>query len=159
MNILLVSPLPPPAGGIASWICRYREYCEQHGIRLSIVNIAVRGKRVQRIIQKRSPISEVRRTVGMLADLMRKLRKEKPVIAIMDSNELVDDLVHYDAGVHITPGDAAGLAKTIVILKNNPQPTYVIGQNTRLLYLKKHAPEICLTAYKKLVESAYGSGE
>ena len=47
MNILMLAPLPPPSGGIASWTIRYRDYCESNSIPLRIVNIAMQGERAE----------------------------------------------------------------------------------------------------------------
>lgn len=47
MKILLISPIAPPAGGIATWTKEYleSEYAEENEIKL--VNIAVSGKRIR----------------------------------------------------------------------------------------------------------------
>lgn len=62
MKILLVSPLPPPAGGMALWTQQYLKYMSGRGIQVDIVNIAVTGKRAVNYTKK-SIIGEVLRTL------------------------------------------------------------------------------------------------
>lgn len=45
MKVLLVSPLPPPKGGIATWTERFVEYSKQCNLMCEVVNTAVTGKR------------------------------------------------------------------------------------------------------------------
>ena len=45
LRILLLSPLPPPVGGIASWTKRYLEWARNNGLDVDIVNTAVIGQR------------------------------------------------------------------------------------------------------------------
>ena len=45
MKVLLVSPLPPPKGGIATWTERFVEYSKRNGLVCEVVNTAVTGKR------------------------------------------------------------------------------------------------------------------
>ena len=49
LKILLVSPLPPPAGGIASWTQQYIGWSEINNLNVEIVNTAVIGKREKKI--------------------------------------------------------------------------------------------------------------
>ncbi len=86
MRVLMVSPLPPPSGGIATWTQRYNQYCDQHGISVSIVNTAVLGKRAEKLTQRRSLFSEVKRTLGIVIDLLRELSKYKPDVVHINTN-------------------------------------------------------------------------
>lgn len=44
MRVLLLSPLPPPSGGIARWTERYLEWCNgKHDV--AVVNTALQGER------------------------------------------------------------------------------------------------------------------
>lgn len=76
--ILLVSPLPPPEGGIAIWTKQYLEYCKKNNIDVSIVNIALTGKRSNRINAGRSLFDEVKRTLYIIRELKSKLKTCKP---------------------------------------------------------------------------------
>lgn len=86
MNILMLAPLPPPSGGIASWTVRFKEYCENHGIGLRIVNIAMIGERANREVMKRSIITELKRTNKIVKDLRRELKHENPNIVHINSS-------------------------------------------------------------------------
>ena len=48
MRILLVSPLPPPAGGIATWTKTYLQAQKTLGNHVDIINTAVTGRRVNK---------------------------------------------------------------------------------------------------------------
>ena len=76
--ILLVSPLPPPEGGIAIWTKQYLKYCENNSIDVSIVNIALKGKRGNKINSDRNILDEVKRTLYIITDLKKKLKSCNP---------------------------------------------------------------------------------
>ena len=47
MRVLLLSPLPPPSGGIARWTERYLEWCNgKHDV--AVVNTALQGERAEK---------------------------------------------------------------------------------------------------------------
>ena len=64
MKILLISPLPPPAGGIALWTQQYLEYMSEKDIQVDVVNIAVTGKRAANYTKK-NILGEVLRTLNI----------------------------------------------------------------------------------------------
>lgn len=81
----MVSPIPPPAGGIATWTEKYKKYCEEHNIPLTIVNISLIGRRGRGINRKRNYTDEVKRTLRILKDLRLQLKKENPDIIHINS--------------------------------------------------------------------------
>lgn len=85
MKILLVSPIPPPAGGIATWTEKYRKYCDEHKIPLTIVNISLTGQRGKKINRKRNYIDEIKRTLRIWQDLSTQLKEENPDIIHINS--------------------------------------------------------------------------
>ena len=86
MKILLISPLPPPAGGIATWTETYQKYAAAHGISLSVVNIALQGKRAQQINVPRQISSEICRTFRVLLNLCHKIRNTRPNLIHLNSS-------------------------------------------------------------------------
>lgn len=80
LKILLVSPMPPPAGGIASWTQQYLDWSEKNNLSVEIVNTAVIGKRAEKINQKTKIIDEINRTTDIIKDLKTKINKFKPQI-------------------------------------------------------------------------------
>ena len=86
MKILLLSPLPPPSGGIATWTVRYEQYCREHQIPVSIVNNALVGARKEKKSLKRNLWDEVRRAAGIIGGLIRQIHKEKPDIIHLNSS-------------------------------------------------------------------------
>ncbi len=49
MKVLLISPLPPPVGGIGTWTEKYLSNCPRFNIEADIVNTAAIGKRAEKI--------------------------------------------------------------------------------------------------------------
>lgn len=86
MKILLVSALPPPAGGIATWTERYLEYCSTHNIMTSIVNIALRGNRLQRINDKINIKDELKRTVHVIMDMHKEVESSDATVVHMNTS-------------------------------------------------------------------------
>lgn len=76
MNILLISPLPPPAGGIASWTQKYLKNNKAAEHNVFIVNTAVIGKRVKEY-NKRRISHEIKRIHNILTDLKKQLKKNR----------------------------------------------------------------------------------
>ena len=72
MKVLLISPLPPPAGGIASWTRRYLESRKAKENEVDVVNIAVTGKRVENFTTKNSIFAEIKRNEDIMWDLENK---------------------------------------------------------------------------------------
>lgn len=86
MNILMLAPLPPPSGGIASWTVRYKEYCEENRINLQIVNIAMKGERaISETMQYRLKV-EFKRTWNIISDLKKKVRNSKPDVVHINTS-------------------------------------------------------------------------
>ncbi len=64
VKILLISPLPPPAGGIATWTKTYLETELAKTNQVDIVNTAVIGSRINRFTTV-SVLDEIPRTCEM----------------------------------------------------------------------------------------------
>ncbi len=87
-KVLLLSPLPPPAGGIATWTRTLLD-AGLPGYVLDIVDVRLGGGR--QLHQRPSfGIAELRRTLRILRDLRRKLKYEPP------------DLVHLNCSLSST---------------------------------------------------------
>lgn len=86
MRVLLISPLPPPVGGIATWTVKYKQYCEARDIECIIVNNAVRGARREKASAEFSWKDEIIRTARVLYDLLRKLICEKPDVVHLNTS-------------------------------------------------------------------------
>ena len=75
MNILLISPLPPPVGGIATWTEEYCERIAAMGHHVRVVNTAVTGKRAAQ--NRRFLLDELRRTHKVFSNMRSAIREEK----------------------------------------------------------------------------------
>ncbi len=85
IKVLLVSPLPPPAGGIATWTKKYLDWCKKNNICVDVVNTAVIGSRAIQINTSRRFLDEVKRTILILKDLKNKLRLNSPHIVHLNT--------------------------------------------------------------------------
>ena len=86
MKVLLVSPLPPPEGGIAVWTSKYKDYCDRKNISLSIVNTGLLGSRSKNINNKRNYLDEIRRTIKIIIDLQQQLKQNIPDVVHINSS-------------------------------------------------------------------------
>lgn len=86
MKILLVSALPPPAGGIATWTERYLEYCNTHNIETSIVNIALSGNRGQKINDKTNIKDELKRTKRVINNIRKEVKCSGATVVHMNTS-------------------------------------------------------------------------
>lgn len=80
MKILLISPLPPPAGGIASWTERYLESKQAKANDVRVVNTAIIGGKVTKFNQRKIR-DELVRTINILKSLKKELKQSTPEIA------------------------------------------------------------------------------
>ena len=86
MKVLLVSPLPPPKGGIATWTERFVEYSKQSNLVCEVVNTAVTGKRAVSFSSQKKLLSEAIRTFRILKDYHSKLRFFAPDIVHINTS-------------------------------------------------------------------------
>ena len=76
MNILLVSPLPPPSGGIATWTKEVNDFfaSEDNVNSVKVINSALTGKRSGVVSNKRAVFDEVVRTKRIMKALDQTLK-------------------------------------------------------------------------------------
>lgn len=85
MKILLVSPLPPPAGGIATWTKSYLDSKQAKENTIDIVNTAVTGNRIDNFTNI-NILDEIKRTASILKDMKGKLRLINPDIVHINTS-------------------------------------------------------------------------
>lgn len=86
MEVLMLSPLPPPAGGIATWTLKYLDQAEKNGIKVHVVNEAHIGKNKKQIIKKISIIEEIIRTTSILTQTFWNMIVHKYKIVHINSS-------------------------------------------------------------------------
>lgn len=86
MKVLLISALPPPAGGIATWTERYLDYCKRHDISTAMVNIALIGDRGKNINDKTKIWDEIRRTIRVLSDMREQIKVANATVVHMNTS-------------------------------------------------------------------------
>lgn len=84
MRVLLLSPLPPPSGGIARWTERYLEWCrDMHDV--VVVNTALQGKRAGEAGKQRNLTDEVKRAIYVIGETKKRLKSKPDVVHINTS--------------------------------------------------------------------------
>lgn len=84
MKILLLSPLPPPEGGIATFTGHFLTALSNTDCSVTVIDTAVNGRR-KRHPEKRYLLEEIVRTVRILRDVRCKLKKEKQILHLCSS--------------------------------------------------------------------------
>jgi len=85
MKVLLISPLPPPNGGIATWTEQYKEYMTNK-IDLDILDISVIGERKTNINSKKNILSEFKRTYNIIKKLKYKITNFNPDLVHLNTS-------------------------------------------------------------------------
>lgn len=85
MNILLVSPIPPPAGGISTWTKGYLNSYQAKKNKINIVNTAVTGNRVDNFTNK-NIFDEINRTINILKEMKYKLSLNTPDVVHINTS-------------------------------------------------------------------------
>lgn len=85
MRVLLMSPLPPPAGGIATWTNEYLGSEQAKKNEITLINIAVSGKR-KRNANRFNLFEEIKRLFVIIKELRKKLDNSKYDIAHINSS-------------------------------------------------------------------------
>ena len=86
MRVLLVSPLPPPVGGIATWTNGVLRYCEEKDVSCAVVNTAIIGKRRNNINGKRNLKDEIVRSHSIFSNFVKQVITFRPDIIHINSS-------------------------------------------------------------------------
>ncbi len=146
LKILLVTPLPPPAGGITSWTEHYLASEEAKENSIAVVNCAVTGNRVQRPMERR-----------FKDELLRAIRIKKEISNLLKSEKF--DVVHYNSSCslmgmvkdYLCLRQAKGMAK-IIVQYHCDTANMVHGRLSEFMFkgLSRLADEIlCLNDHSK----------
>lgn len=73
MKVLLISPLPPPKGGIAIWTEGYIDYAKQNKLDYGLVNTAVMGKRIKNYT-KAHFLEEIKRAFYLIGQVKKEAK-------------------------------------------------------------------------------------
>ena len=86
MKIILISQLPPPSGGIATWSKAYLDYLNKSkDVEVSCVNCALKGKRADNFNAKRNIFTEIKRTISIFKETSEKVRYDIDVVHLNSS--------------------------------------------------------------------------
>lgn len=84
LNILLISPIPPPAGGIATWTDLYEKSEETKKHKLDIINTALTGKRAEKL-SKYNFLEEIIRLKNIINEVKLKSKEDYNIVHINSS--------------------------------------------------------------------------
>ncbi len=88
MKVLLVSPLPPPAGGIATWtegiLNRFQD--GRDGVSIAVLNTSLTGHRAEVVSNQRNFFEEITRTWNLLHAFRGMLKENKPDVVHLNSS-------------------------------------------------------------------------
>ncbi|MGN0579557.1 MAG: glycosyltransferase family 4 protein [Ruminococcus sp.] len=80
MKIMLITQLPPPSGGIATWSEKYIKYCEDNDVSLVVINNAMIGKRRDDFHAKKNLATELIRTLKIIASISKAQKEFMPSV-------------------------------------------------------------------------------
>ena len=80
MKVLLVSPLPPPSGGMARWTQLYLSECTKNGIDASVVNTKLSAKRANNKKRSFTIIDEIKRSRRIITNIKKSICLDRPDI-------------------------------------------------------------------------------
>jgi len=84
-KILLISPLPPPAGGIATWTEKILNVGLSDKYEIVLVNTQIIGSR-KNFENSKLTIHEINRNVAILFELILMITKKKPALVHLNSS-------------------------------------------------------------------------
>lgn len=81
LKVLLISPLPPPAGGIATWTKLFlsSEQAAQH--KVDLINSAIQGKRINKL-EKKYLVGEIKRAISIYFNTKKYLKGDYDIVHI-----------------------------------------------------------------------------
>lgn len=79
-RVLMITQLPPPTGGIATWSQRFTEYSRANNLPVAVVNNSVVGRRKKNLRRRKSPLAETVRTATTLWRTVTGVRRFGPNI-------------------------------------------------------------------------------
>lgn len=124
-KLLLVSPLPPPNGGVASWTKTMMKNGLPNDFRITLVNTRMPpGRRL--FDSTWNPVQELKRSVSILFDLVRTTLREKPDLIHINSSMAKRGIFRDLAGVIL--GRLSGCP---VIVQYRGDVARFIAQNPR----------------------------
>ncbi len=132
MKVLLISPLPPPAGGIASWTKRYLASEKALANEVDIVNIAVSGKRVQNFTGKKAIFEEAKRLFSIMHDLKKKLKEKRFDIVHLNSSCSKTGLIRDVIAAHIVKK-----SRTKLLVHFRCDVTYMLRSKLSVMLFKR----------------------
>lgn len=100
MKVVLLSPLPPPSGGMARWTQLYLSECENCGLNVAVVNTNMSPERASNKDRSFNLFDEIKRSANIINGLRKQIKFDTP------------DIVHI-----CSPCSRYGLFRDLICLK------------------------------------------
>ncbi|MEH2957597.1 glycosyltransferase family 4 protein [Candidatus Merdisoma sp. JLR.KK006] len=85
IKVLLISAVPPPVGGIATWTEEYLQYCRKKGYKTKIVNESMVGKRALTASDSWNIYDEAKRCFDIWHKINKELKTFSPDIVHLNT--------------------------------------------------------------------------
>ncbi len=86
LNILLISPIPPPVGGDSTWALQYINYCKEHNVDVHIVNKSLIGRRSKNANSSFNLFEEIVRSYNIFANIRKTINFARPNVVHLNTN-------------------------------------------------------------------------
>jgi len=100
MKVVLLSPLPPPSGGMARWTQLFLSECKNCGLNVAVVNTNISPERANNKDRSFNLFDEIKRSANIINDLRKHIKLDTP------------DIVHI-----CSPCSGYGLFRDLICLK------------------------------------------
>lgn len=85
-KVVIIGPLPPPAGGIALWTQDYVAYSKTNGIKIEVIDTSLVGERATNSGSRRILRDEIKRCFSIWMGILKKAKKKNTHVVHMNVN-------------------------------------------------------------------------
>lgn len=94
VNVLLISPLPPPAGGIATWTKLFLSSQVAQANSVDLINSAIQGKRIKKL-EKKYLVGELKRAASIYFTTSKFLKNDYDIVHINSAGSTLGMMRDY----------------------------------------------------------------
>ena len=94
VKVLLISPLPPPAGGIATWTKLFLSSDVAQANSVDLINTAIQGKRIKKL-EKKYLVGELKRAASIYLTTSKFLKNDYDIVHINSAGSTLGMLRDY----------------------------------------------------------------
>ena len=94
VKVLLISPLPPPAGGIATWTKLFLSSEVAQANTVDLINTAIQGKRIKKL-EKKYLVGELKRAASIYLTTSKFLKNDYDIVHINSAGSTLGMIRDY----------------------------------------------------------------